>query len=283
MQNQNIKYLIYSFVISILIIFIFKSLSKKNKKIPLIDTILYSILLTFIFFILFTKFLKKQENFTEFLNDESEEMDIEEEMRHSEEEMHHSEEEMHHSEEEMHHSEEEMRHSEEEMRHSEEEMNPEEEFKDNKKLLVEEENNNRPDIFKKTIDNDSYVKGPININVSYKSAINDSYLAKDDISVISRNKLNSERQFDNKNETQSYPPPQPQYNMNNAWSNNYPPPPPKIYVPPTESSYNPNVVKVPKKRVIVPPVAGVNHKGKKEPCPVMVNKPWSDYLSGDYK
>ena len=181
--------------------------------------------------------------------------------------MHHSEEEMHHSEEEMHHSEEEMQHTEEEMHHTEEE---EQRFK-------------RPDVFKKTLENDSIIRGPVNINVSYKSSINDSNLAKDDISVISRNKLNSERQLDNNNVTPRYPPPPPQYDMNYAWSNNYPPPPPKIYVPPTESSYNPNVVKVPKKRVIIPPVAGVNHKGKKEPCPVMINKPWSDYLSGDYK
>ena len=40
-------------------------------------------LLTFIFFILFTKFLKKQENFTEFLDAESEEMDIEDEMKYA--------------------------------------------------------------------------------------------------------------------------------------------------------------------------------------------------------
>ena len=51
MKDQNIKYLIYSFVISILIIYIFKNFYSKNKM-EFLDSLLYSLLLTFIFFII---------------------------------------------------------------------------------------------------------------------------------------------------------------------------------------------------------------------------------------
>ena len=180
-------------------------------------------------------------------------------------------------------------------------MIQEEEYKDKKeedaKKMSEEDT--RPDTFKKSFDNDNIFKGPVNINVSYRNNISDSNLAKDDVNVVSRNTLSRQRELSNQQnqnynrsqnqiQNQNYSGSQlvsdysylyPDYGIttDSIWYNPLPPPPPKIYIPPGESSYNPNVVKVPQKKVII------ERKETKEPCPMMINKPWSDYLSGDYK
>ena len=250
-----------------------------SKTTQTLDKIIYILFLTIILFIISTKFLVNRENFSD--KDEEEEEEEEEQKMMMEEE------------------EQKMMMEEEEQKQKM--MMEEEEYKDKKeedaKKMSEEET--RPDTFKKSFDNDNIFKGPVNINVSYRNNISDSNLAKDDVNVVSRNTLSRQREFSNQqnrnynrnqnqNQNLNYSGSQlvsdysylyPDYGIttDSIWYNPLPPPPPKIYIPPGESSYNPNVVKVPQKKVVI------ERKETKEPCPMMINKPWSDYLSGDYK
>ena len=280
MNQKKILYLLIAFLISTLII----HFCHTSKTTQTLDKIIYILFLTIILFIISTKFLVNRENFSE----EEEEEQRQEMMEEEEQKM-------------MMEEEEQKQEMMEEEEQKQEMMMEEEEYKDKKeedaKKMSEEET--RPDTFKKSFDNDNIFKGPVNINVSYRNNISDSNLAKDDVNVVSRNTLSRQREFSNQqnrnynrnqnqNQNQNYSGSQlvsdysylyPDYGIttDSIWYNPLPPPPPKIYIPPGESSYNPNVVKVPQKKVVI------ERKETKEPCPMMINKPWSDYLSGDYK
>ena len=298
MNQKKILYLLIAFLISTLII----HFCHTSKTTQTLDKIIYILFLTIILFIISTKFLVNRENFSDKDEEEEEEEEEEEQkmmMEEEEEEQKMMMEEEEQKQEMMEEEEQKMMMEEEEQKH--EMMMEEEEYKDKKeedaKKMSEEET--RPDTFKKSFDNDNIFKGPVNINVSYRNNISDSNLAKDDVNVVSRNTLSRQREFSNQqnrnynrnqnqNQNLNYSGSQlvsdysylyPDYGIttDSIWYNPLPPPPPKIYIPPGESSYNPNVVKVPQKKVVI------ERKETKEPCPMMINKPWSDYLSGDYK
>ena len=126
--------------------------------------------------------------------------------------------------------------------------------------------------------------------MSYRNNISDSNL-KDDVNVVSRNTLSRQSELSNQqnqnynSQNQNYSGSQlvsdysylyPDYGITtDSMYNPLPPPPPKIYI--LTKVLRINVVKVPQKKVII------ERKETKEPCPMMINKPWSDYLSGDYK
>ena len=178
----------------------------------------------------------------------------------------------------------------------------EDQYRDTKPAVTDEE---RPTSFNRHMDDGlAHNKTPININVSYGSAINDSTIEKDDTALaIGGNTSGNSRpngssvpsttthSMDsglesnyNLHNSKLYP----KYGILPESSDSSPP----LYIPPDQSSYDPsqNVPNAPPGG-LPPPVPGYYQKvntqskhHKHEPCPLMVSRPWSsEPLSGDFK